>query len=93
MATKRIIDVLEALEHDSDESDVEIEYSDSECEEEVVEKSEHDSESEQEGSLSDENNESDVDEDLKNAFYLRSQELNGKKLPFGPMCGVAPETL
>ena len=43
MATKRIIDVLEALEHDSDESDVEIEYSDSECEEEVVEESEHDS--------------------------------------------------
>ena len=36
MATKRIIDVLEALEHDSDESDVEIEYSDSECAEEVV---------------------------------------------------------
>ena len=28
----------------------------------------------------------------KNAFYLRSQELNGKKLPFEPMCGVAPET-
>ena len=93
MATKRVIDVLEALEHDSDESDVEIEYSDSECGEEVVEESEHDSESEQEGSLSDENNESDADEDLEERIFLRSQELKGKKLPFGPMCGVAPETL
>ena len=55
MATKRIINVLEASEHDSDESDVELAYSDTKCEKEVVEESEHDSECEQEGSLSDEN--------------------------------------
>ena len=82
MATKRIIDVLEALEHDSDESDVEIEYSDSECEEEVVEESEHDSESEQEGSLSDENNESDSDEDLEERILLAKSGIEWKETPF-----------
>ena len=82
MATKRIIDVLEALEHDSDESDVEIEYSDSECEEEVVEESDHDSESEQEGSLSDENNESDADEDLEERILLAKSGIEWKETPF-----------
>ena len=82
MATKRIIDVLEALEHDSDESDVEIEYSDSECEEEVVEESEHDSESEQEGSLSDESNESDADEDLEERILLAKSGIEWKETPF-----------
>ena len=82
MATKRIIDVLEALEHDSDESDVEIECSDSECKEEVVEESEHDSESEQEGSLSDENNESGADEDLEERILLAKSGIEWKETPF-----------
>ena len=82
MATKRIINVLEASEHDSDESDAEIAYSDSECEEEVIEESEHDFESEQEGSLSDENNESDADENLEERILLAKSGIKWKETPF-----------
>ena len=82
MATKRIIDVLKASKHDSDESDVEIAYSDSECEEKVVEENEHDSESEQEGSLSDENNETDADEDLEERILLAKSGIEWKETPF-----------
>ncbi|CAI9721401.1 Hypothetical predicted protein [Octopus vulgaris] len=50
--------VLELLESDSDFSDFENEFSDSESEEELIEKNDHDSKSEQELSSSDENSES-----------------------------------
>ena len=82
MATKRVVDVLEALENDSGDFDVEIDYSDSECEEEVVEESEHDSESEQEGSLFDESNESDADEDLEERILLAKSGIEWKETSF-----------
>ena len=84
MASKRkagIKHVLELLENDSDDSDFEKEFSDSESEEDLIGEDDHYFESKQEWSSSDENGECDAG-DCGETVILAKSGLDWKETPF-----------